>query len=106
MNDFKRKLHDRQEHMTRDVRGLIDDAERLLRHAVRDAGSEYTQARDRLEKSLNAVKPRLAAVQEALADRAGDAVGATDDYVRRNPWATVGIVAGLALLAGVVLARR
>jgi ElaB/YqjD/DUF883 family membrane-anchored ribosome-binding protein len=35
-----------------------------------------------------------------------DAVIATEDYMRRNPWQSVGIAAGVGLVLGVLLARR
>ena len=35
-----------------------------------------------------------------------DAVHATEDYARRNPWQAMGIAAGVGLVLGVLLARR
>jgi ElaB/YqjD/DUF883 family membrane-anchored ribosome-binding protein len=106
MNDHARELHHSQERMARELRNLIEDAEELLRHAVRDAGSEFTAARERLEKGLKAARSRLAAVEQAMLDDIGNAARATDDYVHQNPWTAIGVGAGVGLLAGLLLARR
>jgi ElaB/YqjD/DUF883 family membrane-anchored ribosome-binding protein len=38
-------------------------------------------------------------------DRAGDALEHAQDYVRENPWQSLAIVGGVALILGAVLAR-
>ena len=106
MNNLSLKLHHGQERMARELRGLIDDAEGLLRHAVRDAGSEFTQARERLERNMNAAKARLAGADDAVIDGIGDLARVTDEFVHRKPWVTIGIVTGLSLLAVALIARR
>lgn len=91
MNDIARNLHT-----------LIDDAEQLLQHGAREAGSEFDQARERLEKSIAAGKARLRDAGEAVAD----GMRSTDGYVHRNPWPAIGAAAGIALLAGWILGAR
>jgi ElaB/YqjD/DUF883 family membrane-anchored ribosome-binding protein len=39
-------------------------------------------------------------------DSAGEAASEIDDLVRANPWAAVGIAAGVALLLGLLLNRK
>ena len=91
MNDIASNLHT-----------LIDDAERLLQRGSREAGSEIGQARKLLEKSIAAGRARLKSAEKAAA--AG--VRATDNYAHRNPWPVIGVVAGIALLAGWMLGAR
>jgi ElaB/YqjD/DUF883 family membrane-anchored ribosome-binding protein len=38
--------------------------------------------------------------------RAREVADATDEYVRENPWQSVGIAAGVGLLLGLLLSRR
>lgn len=106
MNDLARELHHGQEHMKRELRSLADDAQELLRHTVRDAGSEFNAARARLEQGLDAARGRLEATEEAARRRFGTAARATGDYVHEHPWTTIGAVVGVGLLIGVLLARR
>ena len=46
--------------LMQDLRALADDADALLRHAVRDAGDGYDQARARLDAQVNAAGLRAA----------------------------------------------
>ena len=39
-------------------------------------------------------------------DSAREAAGEIDEQVRRNPWAAVGIAAGVGLLLGLLLSRK
>ena len=95
MNDISKDLH-----------SVIDDAELLLRHSAQEAGAEFGAARARLERSLQAGKARLVAADKAVIDGVRRAGRATDGYVRHQPWTAIGIGAGVALLAGLLLARR
>lgn len=106
MNDITRNLQDDQQRLARDLRTVVDDAEALLKHAVADAGHGYAEARTRLEGSLRSARTQLAGMQQAVAERVGDAGRATDRYVHDNPWQAIGIGAGVGLLVGLLLGRR
>jgi ElaB/YqjD/DUF883 family membrane-anchored ribosome-binding protein len=95
-----------QERLARDLRALVDDAEALLRHAVRDAGAGYADARSQLEKRLAQTRSQLTDIEKAALDGIGQAGRAADDYVHENPWAAIGAGAGLGLLVGLLLGRR
>ena len=41
-----------------------------------------------------------------VGDSASKAAGEIDEQVRRNPWAAVGIAAGVGLLLGLLLSRK
>jgi ElaB/YqjD/DUF883 family membrane-anchored ribosome-binding protein len=106
MNDATQALKDNQTRLNRDVRAVVDDAEALLRHAVRDAGEGYDDARSRLERSLRNARTELEGVEHALLDNARKAKQATDEYVHQHPWQSVGIGAGVGLLLGMLISRR
>jgi ElaB/YqjD/DUF883 family membrane-anchored ribosome-binding protein len=95
-----------QERLARDLRAVVDDAEALLQHAVRDAGAGYSDARTRLEKRLSHTREQLAALEKASMKRVGDAGRAADGYVHENPWPAIGAGAGIGLLLGLLLGRR
>jgi ElaB/YqjD/DUF883 family membrane-anchored ribosome-binding protein len=95
MNDISKDLH-----------AVIDDAELLLQHVKREAGSEMGEARQRLEASLHAAKARLQGVQQALGENVQHTVRATEGYVQDKPWTALGISAGLGLLVGLVIGAR
>jgi len=90
------------EKLMADLRIVIGDAEELLKATAGQAGAKVDEARARAQESLRAPRERL--------EQAGAAPGAsmreTDAQVRANPWAAVGIAAGVGLVIGVLLARR
>lgn len=106
MNDATQTLKDTQARLSRDVRAVVDDAEALLRHTVRDAGEGYDDARNRLERSLKTARSELESVEHAVLDNARRAKQATDEYVHQHPWQSMGIGAGVGLLLGMLISRR
>jgi ElaB/YqjD/DUF883 family membrane-anchored ribosome-binding protein len=108
MNDetISQTLKQDQQRLAQDFKTVLDDAEELLRHAARDAGEGYNEARYRLERSLKAAKGELQSLEQAVVDGARRAGEATDGYVHKHPWESIGIAAGVGLLLGMLIARR
>jgi ElaB/YqjD/DUF883 family membrane-anchored ribosome-binding protein len=69
-------------------------------------GDRAAEARERAADSVRAARERLSGLEEELLDRARDAAHDAEHYVRRNPWQSVGIAAGIGLVVGVLLSRR
>lgn len=72
------------EKLMEDLRAVVRDAEALLAAAGERSGERL----------------------EGAADTAREAVQEIDAQVRRNPWAAVGIAAGVGLLLGLLLGRK
>jgi ElaB/YqjD/DUF883 family membrane-anchored ribosome-binding protein len=104
MNDQTAK--NGQKRLAEDFKAVVDDAEELLRHAVRDAGDGYDEARARLERSLKAARAELETLETAMMEGTRRAARATDGYVHNHPWESIGIGAGVGLLLGMLIARR
>ena len=71
---------------------------------------EFDSVVDQTQDLLRAVSAAGTEGADTLKASVGSAARATDDYVNGNPWRAVGMVAGLAavagLLAGLLIARR
>ncbi len=89
-----------------DLHAVIRDAETLLRATAAQTGDKIQEARARAEESVRLAKERLAGVEDEALERARELAEDADVYVRANPWAAVGIAAGVALVLGLLLARR
>jgi ElaB/YqjD/DUF883 family membrane-anchored ribosome-binding protein len=89
-----------------DFNDVVADTQALLRHAARDAGEGYDDARQRLERSLKAMREQLDTLEKTVVDKAKSAGHATDSYVHEHPWQAAGIGAGVGLLLGMLIARR
>ncbi len=82
-----------------ELRALVSEAEALLRSTV-SAGS--AELEDRAQDTLQDLKGRLGSLEQQLNAR----VHEVDDYVRDNPWQAVAVAGGVALLLGLIMARK
>ncbi len=89
-----------------DLKTVMNDAEALLRATSTQTGEKIQEVRARAEESLRQAKQRLSSIEDEALRRAREVADATDEYVRENPWQSVGIAAGVGLLLGLLLARR
>lgn len=89
-----------------DLKVVITDAEELLLATAAQAGEKASAARARIQESLKVAKEKLSQAEVIALDKAKAAARATDDYVRENPWAAVGIGAAVGLVIGMLISRR
>ncbi len=89
-----------------DMKTVVADAEDILRATAGVAGEKMTELRERIGERLRDAKLRLADAEVALVDKTKAAARVTDDYVRDNPWQSVGIAAGVGFLLGIIIGRR
>jgi ElaB/YqjD/DUF883 family membrane-anchored ribosome-binding protein len=84
-----------ESNMMNDLKAVIADAEELLRATADGAGQKIQEVRERAEESLRAAREHLKGAGSEL-----------DSQVRANPWAAVGIAAGVGLVVGILLSRK
>ena len=89
-----------------DLKLVIADAEQLLRMSATDASEGVADMRSRLLERMNEATADLAQLQDLAVEKARELGDAADAYVHKNPWQSVGIAAGLGLLAGLLMSRR
>lgn len=89
-----------------DLKTVVEDAEALLKATSTLTGEKLQEVRARAEESLRQAKVRLTEVEEEAMRRAKEIADAADEYVRENPWQSVGIAAGIGLVLGLLIARR
>jgi ElaB/YqjD/DUF883 family membrane-anchored ribosome-binding protein len=89
-----------------DLRVVVHDAEELLKATAGQAGEKIAAVRAQAEASLKVAKERLSSMGNGALSHAKHAADATDQYVRSNPWQSVGIGAAVGLLIGFLASRR
>jgi ElaB/YqjD/DUF883 family membrane-anchored ribosome-binding protein len=89
-----------------DLAAVMRDAEALIKASADQGGEKVNEARAKIRESIEAAKARVREAERAARQHGEDAVHATEDYARRNPWQAMGIAAGVGLVIGVLLARR
>jgi ElaB/YqjD/DUF883 family membrane-anchored ribosome-binding protein len=92
--------------LMKDLKNVLEDAEALLNATAGQAGERIQNARARAEETVRAARDRLSGATEELSERAREAAGEADRYVRDNPWQAVGIAAGVAFVIGLLVSRR
>ena len=81
-----------------ELRALVSEAETLLRSTANAGGAEV---QERAQATLQELRARLNSLEKTVRSRARD----VDSYVRDNPWQTVAVVGGVALLLGLLVGR-
>ena len=89
-----------------DLKNVMTDAEALLKATSAQTGDRIQEVRAHAEQSLREAKARLGEVEEQALRRAREMADATQEYVRDNPWRSVGVAAGVGLLLGMLISRR
>ncbi|HKQ30919.1 MAG TPA: DUF883 family protein [Burkholderiales bacterium] len=92
-----------QEKLATDFKGLVDDAEELLRSTASYSGEGFAAVRDKFTEKLADVKQKMAHAQNLAGEGYRQAVTVTDEYVQENPWRAVGIAAIAGLVAGLLV---
>jgi len=89
-----------------DLKVVIRDAEALIKATAAQTGDKIQEVRSRAEESLARAKVRLSEAETEALKQAREVADATEEYVRENPWQSIGIAAGVGLLLGVLISRR
>lgn len=89
-----------------DFKVVISDAEELLKLTAGQAGDKLSEVRSRLGDRMQTAKDRISDMEAVAVEQAKKVAYATDDYVHKNPWQSVGIAAGVAFLLGLLSGRR
>ncbi|CNC61973.1 hypothetical protein B7R74_16860 [Yersinia pseudotuberculosis] len=94
-----------------DLTMLTDTLEEVLRYSGTLADESYQEIKARAEKALKEVQSHLSDHDGCNHDGCNikqiKAIACcTDDYVRQNPWCSVGIGATVGLIVGLLVARR
>jgi ElaB/YqjD/DUF883 family membrane-anchored ribosome-binding protein len=92
--------------MVDDFKAIVADADDLLQATTKVSGEGINAARAKFAEKLTSAKTSLAEAERRLVDKAKQAATATDDYVKGNPWAAVGIAAGVGILIGFLVGKR
>lgn len=95
-----------RERLTENLKGMVDEADKLLAHAERTGTEQFKSAREKFEVQVRRAKDELRRLEHAAVDNAKRAAQATDHAVHEHPYAAMGIAAGAGLLIGMLISRR
>src|SRR3984893_17100674 len=92
--------------VTREFQNFVADMEDLIKAGTSLTGDDLARAKANLSARVAAARAFVEEMPGTISDRARNTVKVADDYVREQPWQTVGITAGVGLLIGFLLGRR
>ena len=89
-----------------EVQNLIADVEDLIDRVGDAADPEIRRLRSKVAAALAITKKSIAEGVEQVQGQAKQAIDASDQYVRNQPWEAIGIAALAGLAVGFLVARR
>lgn len=89
-----------------DMKTLVKDAQSLLTAAGALTGTKADELRERGMQMLDAALGKASKYQDQAKVKGKELAHTADVYVKDNPWRTVAVAAGVALLVGVALGRK
>jgi ElaB/YqjD/DUF883 family membrane-anchored ribosome-binding protein len=92
--------------LVKDLKVVAGDAGGLLKEVAHSASEELSAARSKIEAKLGAAGSGLNEARLAATQQARCAAGATNEYVRDNPWKSMGIAMAVGLFAAFLFGRR
>ncbi|MDR5802637.1 MULTISPECIES: YqjD family protein [unclassified Caballeronia] len=88
-----------------DIKVLLNDSEELLRLSASLPGEGVDALRTRLRDHVDSARSALEDAQASAQTRYKTSVECTENYVRENPWQSLGIAAGAGFLIGLLVVR-
>ena len=106
MNNETAPATGNQESLKRSVEHVKEAAETLLQTTLDETGEEWRRARHALGGKARALRSSVSGRVHDVAQDARELGGKGQRLVQQHPWASIGIGAGLGLLAGLLIRRR
>ena len=95
-----------REKLTADFKTLMGDIQELLKATSNQTGENIADLRQRLGQKLEDGRKALSEQEQVLREKAEIARASAAAYLHENPWAKLGVAAGVGLLLGFLLRRR
>lgn len=106
MNASHAVAEGKEEVLVKDLKSVVGSADALVKDVANATTRGYSAARTKVEGKLIEARARLNDTRLVVATKTRDAAGATNAYVRENPWRVLGIAAATGIVLGFLLSRR
>lgn len=105
-DDAMDALESTKDNLMGEFRNLIAEGESLLRATSNLSGEALSNAREKFRGQLATAKERVADYTAVARAKGREAAVMADDYVHDNPWAAIGVAAGVGFVLGALMSRR
>jgi len=90
--------------LNRDIQNVVSDAQELLKTVQSEGESKLTEIKSRVSDQMDTAKQKFGEIQQTVQDGAKLAMNETDQYVRANPWTSIGIGVAIGAVIGYLAA--
>ena len=90
--------------LNRDIQNVVSDAQELLKTVQSEGESKLTEIKSRVSDQMDTAKQKIGEIQQTVQDGAKLAMNETDQYVRANPWTSIGIGVAIGAVIGYLAA--
>ena len=97
-------LASKKDKLVADLKGVVADADDLLKEVANSTTEEFVAAREKIEAKLGDTIASLRSARIHATQKIHYAADASCDYVRDNPWKIVGVAAA-SLLTAIIVSR-
>ncbi|MGI4814938.1 MAG: DUF883 family protein [Janthinobacterium lividum] len=94
-----------REKVAEDLRVLLSDIEQLAHLTAAASGEGVGVVRARVLDGIQTIRGKLDSARGQARTQYSQVAAQADDFVRDNPWESVGIGVGVGLLLGVLISR-
>ena len=105
-DDAADTLESTKDNLMSEFRNLIAEGESLLRATSNLSGEALANAREQFRSQLATARAKVNDYTEVARARGREAAIMADDYVHENPWAAIGVAAGVGFVIGALISRR
>ncbi len=95
-----------QHHLRAELKHLADTLEEVLNSSAEKSKSELHKIRSKAHDVLASTRSHMSDSGERLIQTSREMADRTDDYVRENPWTSVGIGAAIGVVLGIMITSR
>lgn len=96
----------KKDKLVTDLKGVVADADDLLKEVGRSSAEEFAVARANIEGRLGGARAGLEDARNAVTEKVRGAADATEGYVKENPWTAIGVGLAAGLIVGFLVSRR
>lgn len=104
--NFDEKAQEAKDNFLADFNEIIEGAERLLKETADSASDKASELREHLSERIEEVRNKMSAQAKPICKKGKAAIEATDEYVKENPWKSVGIAVAAGALIALIIRRH
>jgi ElaB/YqjD/DUF883 family membrane-anchored ribosome-binding protein len=105
-SDLANGVKDLKDTASGEIRNLMADVEDLVTRVAGVRDPDIALVRSKVLKTLDAARTSMSASAGRVREHASRVAGTTNDFVRENPWQSLGIAALLGAAVGYLARRR